>query len=422
MRLVPGESAARFLLQCDVVRMIWTIDPGSRSGRMRWRIVDTEIIARSPDAGTSADGRVLRGTWVERWHLDRSGEVVPYDVTFTADGGGGTFFQVGEAVPPPPAEVAAHRNDLGTDLARQGLREQAIAEFRAAIRIRPDDAVAHSNLGLALREQGKPEEAIAAYREAIRIQPDLAAAHNGLGGALQGLGNPEEAIAAYREAIRIQPYFAPAHNNLGNALRAQGKLDEAVAAYRESIRIQPNAVPHYNLGIALKAQEKPEEAVAEFRTAIRLEPAYPEAHYHLARLLVLVPDRPRSDYEKGLVHAQKAIESAPKDGYGYGTLALAEYRLGHWDASLAAGEKALAMPNGGDALNLLTLALAHWQKNEKGRARDWFDKAVAFTNQHAPDDPELHRFMSEVTALLGQPGLDADDAGSRTAVAADGPK
>ena len=66
------------------------------------------------------------------------------------------------------------------------------------------DADAHFNRGNALQEQGKLEEAIAAYRAAIRLQPDYADAHDNLGIALEDRGKLEEAVAAFREAIRLR--------------------------------------------------------------------------------------------------------------------------------------------------------------------------------------------------------------------------
>ena len=50
--------------------------------------------------------------------------------------------------------------------------EAAVAAGREAIRLKPDDAHAHSNLGNALKDQGKLDEAIAEYRTAIRLKPE----------------------------------------------------------------------------------------------------------------------------------------------------------------------------------------------------------------------------------------------------------
>ena len=93
----------------------------------------------------------------------------------------------------------------------------------------PADAEAHYNLGVALKAQGKLEEAIAEFRAAIRLKPDYAEAHSNLGIALRAQGKLEEAIAEYRAAIRLKPDNAEAHDNLGIALEDQGKLEEAVA-------------------------------------------------------------------------------------------------------------------------------------------------------------------------------------------------
>ena len=59
----------------------------------------------------------------------------------------------------------AHIN-LGNALGNQRKLEEAVAEFRTAIRLKPDDALAHYNLGVALIEQGKLAEAIAEFRKA----------------------------------------------------------------------------------------------------------------------------------------------------------------------------------------------------------------------------------------------------------------
>ena len=80
---------------------------------------------------------------------------------------------------------------------------EAIAEFREAIRLKPDDAWAHRKLGDALHNQGKMAEAIAAYREAIRINPDYAWAHIGLGQALRSQGDYAGSLAMYRRGHEL---------------------------------------------------------------------------------------------------------------------------------------------------------------------------------------------------------------------------
>ena len=116
------------------------------------------------------------------------------------------------------------------------------------------------------------------------------------------------------------------------------------------------------------------------------------------------PGHPRQDYDQAVAHAQKAVELAPKNGDIFNTLALAEYRLGHWVESIAASERSVALRNGGDADDWFVLAMAHWQKGDKVEARNWFDKAVAWIKEKNPKNGELRQFWAETAELLGQPG------------------
>jgi tetratricopeptide (TPR) repeat protein len=140
-------------------------------------------------------------------------------------------------------------------LSDQGKLDQAIAEYREAIRINPRYSSALLDLGNALNAQGKPDEAIVFYHEVIRIRPDFADPHYNLGVTLNAQGKPDEAIAQYREAIRLRPDYPDAHNNLGLILSSRGLFDQAIAEYRETLRIKPEHASAYcNLGLALGAQ------------------------------------------------------------------------------------------------------------------------------------------------------------------------
>ncbi len=302
-------------------------------------------------------------------------------------------------------------NGLGSALHKQGNTEEAIAEYYKAIRLNPNYALPHNNLGNALKDQEKVEEAITEYRVAIRLNPNYALPHNNLGNALKDQEKVEEAITEYRVAIRLKPDYAEPHNGLGNAMFSQGKLEEAIAEFREAIRLKPDyAIPHNGLGIVLRAQGKLEEAIAEYRGAIRLKPDFGMAHNNWAWALVCNPKHPQRDYDEGIVHARKAVEIGAKDANTYNTLALAEYRAGHWTESLAASGRSMELRKGEGAYNWFFQAMVHWQKGDKDEARKWFDKAVAWTKEKDPKNKELLQFWREASELMGQPGPKALDA------------
>jgi tetratricopeptide (TPR) repeat protein len=123
-------------------------------------------------------------------------------------------------------------NNLGFVLVDKGQLQEAIAEYREAIRLKPDYAQAHNNLGFALLDKGQFEEAIAEYREAIRLKPDYAEAHYNLGNALMEKDHLEEASSEYRKAIELKKDFAEAHCNLGRILMDKGQFREALEQMR----------------------------------------------------------------------------------------------------------------------------------------------------------------------------------------------
>ncbi len=303
-----------------------------------------------------------------------------------------------EAVRKRPDDAYAHFS-LGFALFITGKTDDAIAEYKSAIRIQPDDATFHDNLCEALGQQQNLDEAIAEHKIAIRIQPDFANAHNTLGHILSDVKQDYGAAAVeFREAIRLQPDIALFHNNLGLALQQQGELDQAISEYHKAGQLQPNLVDaHMGLGEIFEFQGKRDLAIVEFRTASRLQPNFADAHNRVAWATIKMPDCSDQERSEALEHARQAVALDPKDGDFRTTLALAEYRAGHWAESIA-------LTKGGDASNWFFLAMAQWQKGDKDEARKWFDKAVAWTNEKDPKNVERRQFWLEAAELLGQPG------------------
>jgi hypothetical protein len=98
-----------------------------------------------------------------------------------------------------------------------------------------------------------------------------------------------------------------------------------------------------------------------------------------------------------LEHARRAVALDPKDGDFRTTLALAEFRAGHWAESIA-------LTKGVDGSNGFFLAMALWQNGEKEEARRCFDKAAAWAREKDPNNVDLAQFWAEAAKLLGRPG------------------
>jgi tetratricopeptide (TPR) repeat protein len=183
-----------------------------------------------------------------------------------------------------PGDFVAHAN-LAAALEERGRLEEAIGEYRKALRARPDSAAVLNNLGAALQASGRLDEAVERYRDAVRAQPGYLNARHNLGGALVLKGAFAEALPYLREAVRARPDDATARNNLGGALLATGRVDDAVRELRRAAEIDPRSLnARYNLGRALAAGGRLREAQVELEQALLIAPDDPDTRQALSEL------------------------------------------------------------------------------------------------------------------------------------------
>jgi tetratricopeptide (TPR) repeat protein len=194
---------------------------------------------------------------------------------------------------------------LGVSTRRQGLiYNDPETLWRDTLAKNPDAWMAHNNLGLVLTDQGRVEEAIAEYRASLRIKPDHWGAHYNLANALVTQGKLADAITEYQVVLRAEPNFAPAHNNLGGALAKQGKVAKATAEFVAALRINPDsAEAHNNLGNVLLELGKVAEAVAQYREALRLRPDF---SYALSKMAWILATDENANFRNGAEAVQLA--------------------------------------------------------------------------------------------------------------------
>jgi tetratricopeptide (TPR) repeat protein len=143
----------------------------------------------------------------------------------------------------------------GYDLQTQGLWADAIAHYRASIRLHPS-AEAHTYLGWVYSFLRLYDEAIEECQRAILVDPEFGNPYNDIGAYLIELGRLEEAIPWFERAVlapryeaRCYPYY-----NLGRAFEKQGKWLRAIECYRLALA----EMPRYDLArtalIALQAR------------------------------------------------------------------------------------------------------------------------------------------------------------------------
>lgn len=154
--------------------------------------------------------------------------------------------------------------------------------LRLDIKSDPDNAYrACLRRGNLYRERKDFQAAIADYRTAIKLIPDNAAAYYNLGTALRKAGDTESALLAFRDAARLDSLHADASEALGDmavALRSRDLLAEAERAYDNALQLareagneEAQAQGHLNLGrLYLLWDERHGDAERELRQAAKL--------------------------------------------------------------------------------------------------------------------------------------------------------
>jgi tetratricopeptide (TPR) repeat protein len=108
------------------------------------------------------------------------------------------------------------------------------------------------------------------------------------------------------------------------------------------------------------------------------------------------------DPARAVEFARRAVDLAPHEERYWTTLGVAHYRMGDWNASTAALEKALELrPGGENSCHCFFLAMAAWQRGNQGQAHQWYDQAVQWMEKRRPQDEELLHFRAEASELLG---------------------
>lgn len=101
--------------------------------------------------------------------------------------------------------------------------------------------------GAILAQQGKYDEAITQYREALKRDPKNHVAYNLLGMAYRFKFNQlgaekyrEKEIESFEKAIQYEPDFWVAYKNLAATLYYSGKKNDAVPYLKKALELQPN--------------------------------------------------------------------------------------------------------------------------------------------------------------------------------------
>jgi len=137
---------------------------------------------------------------------------------------------------------------LARSLDREERYEESLPLWDRAVAADLDSAHARFCRANARKALGQLQEAVADYREALRLDPRLTQAHGNLAVMYNDLGLPDAAADHCRQGLALEPNSAALHANLATALVRQGRQVEAIAAARRAVELNPQGSgEHSNL-------------------------------------------------------------------------------------------------------------------------------------------------------------------------------
>jgi predicted Zn-dependent protease len=169
-------------------------------------------------------------------------------------------------------------------LAATDCRERARQAFERIATLAPDSYRAHQVLAESLETQERTDEALAEYRAALRLKPDAAGLHLAAGDLLMSEGVPPRRSMTIAASCAFRPASAEVYFRIGRAWLVLGNADEAETALNKAVALgDPPAAVQRELGKIALRRGKPTEAVRLLSAYVGRVATDATAHYQLMR-------------------------------------------------------------------------------------------------------------------------------------------
>jgi len=254
--------------------------------------------------------------------------------------------------------------------------EEALEDYREALRLNPQFARAAAALGLLqnllaiwgyLPVDTAFSEARASAELAVRLDGSLATPHAAL--ALTHVIYDWDWPAAKHElerATALEPRDPTTEWATAQLWMVLGDWNQATRHINTSLALDPlNAISHYVLSTIRLYAGHADEADAAIRRTLQISPSYAWAHYQLARILIV-----RGKLEDALA----VVQQEPENEARLWGLASVNFALGRKAASDEALEQLTKIGAGDWAYGI---AGVHAARGEVDEAFGWLDRAYA---------------------------------------------
>ena len=258
--------------------------------------------------------------------------------------------------------------------------------------------------GEGLRRQNKYDEAIAKYREAIKLEPENYRYLFAVGKTYYQMKEYDNAVAAFNETIAKQPDFTPPYTLCAKIFLNKQEYDRAITYYEDAFKYEKSVEKkvQYKVIIVqlLMKQGKTDKAMTQIQDAKAVDPNNLDILYMEAKI-----QNEKGNYQvakQSMITATEQLKDQPpgKIAKFYYELGVAYNKLGDYENAKKAWEKA----NFGPYAKLIkqelslnspgyfyTIAASYYMAAEYGESKKQIQKAL-----------ELQSNYSKAYVLLGR--------------------
>jgi Tfp pilus assembly protein PilF len=209
--------------------------------------------------------------------MSRIGEIYTVQVHLRPRSGQPVARGVISANDPPKAALDLYNKALIS--VKDGNREKAIEQLKAAIAMHPSFVAALNGLGVQYMKLGNHQAAYEAFSSALKITPDSFILHLNCGTTLFQLNKHAEAEAEFAAALLKNEASGPAHIYRARSLIALNRLDDAAKDLKRAVEIGGDDVKlahRYLAGIYMEKGDSA-EAVKELELYLKASPTTKES-------------------------------------------------------------------------------------------------------------------------------------------------
>jgi tetratricopeptide (TPR) repeat protein len=203
------------------------------------------------------------------------------------------------------------RSNLGVQLARQGRFDEAIAEYKKALALDPENASIELNLGLAYYKSGRIPEAARDFSRAREAAPDNLQITLLLADCQLRMGQNANVIALLQPAEQQNPNDLAIAYLLGTALIRDNRVQEGQRRVDRILRNGDSPEARFLLGNQMFVAGDYPAAMKQFARAIELNPSLPglQSFYGQALLYTGDPDGAAEAFRKELASDPNDFEA-----------------------------------------------------------------------------------------------------------------